>query len=518
MTFRISVPTRKRRPAFRYFVLLALVFLCLPEYRGWALIDANTNGMSDVWEKIHSLSAPLPTEDLDQDGQSNLQEAQAGTDPNDGQSVFRVQANYFPKADLVRWPSVSGIYYQVESSLAGSNGAWVVEGPVILGTGEEASIAFPGISPFQTYRVQPKHNNPAIEMSRAALGDVDTDQDGVSDLDEFAAGTNPLDPGSRLSFTSVTNCKALLLGWQSVLAKYYQIQTSAGLTDQWTNFGGIFKGDGAPLAMGIELAADRQLFRVAVFDLDSDHDGASDWEQALAGIPAGEFYGNAAHTTNLPTHFATISSMLPASNVIGVLPASDVTRGSPGGFKFVRSGNLDPVRVDFVISGTAAPGVDYQALPASVIIPAGTGFLDLPVVSLSPGEPASLNSLVLTLSPAPAYLLASNQTAEVRFIPEIPLSVKSFGAVGDGVADDTAAIQAAIDALEASTSHNTLHFPSGTYRLATFQSGFPSPVGLGPAMKCLGSVKRISPTGTFSSRARATRCCFRRLVRRGRVC
>jgi hypothetical protein len=44
------------------------------------------------------------------------------------------------------------------------------------------------------------------------------------------------------------------------------------------------------------------------------------------------------------------------------------------------------------------------------------------------------------------------------------VSVKDFGAVGDGVADDTAAIQACIDSL-ASTG-GVVHFPPGTYRIA----------------------------------------------------
>lgn len=45
------------------------------------------------------------------------------------------------------------------------------------------------------------------------------------------------------------------------------------------------------------------------------------------------------------------------------------------------------------------------------------------------------------------------------------VSVKDFGAVGDGVADDTAAIEAAIAA--ATTAKTTLVFPSGTYKLVT---------------------------------------------------
>jgi hypothetical protein len=43
------------------------------------------------------------------------------------------------------------------------------------------------------------------------------------------------------------------------------------------------------------------------------------------------------------------------------------------------------------------------------------------------------------------------------------VSVKDFGAVGDGVADDTVAIQAAIDTLSAG---NALFFPAGTYKVS----------------------------------------------------
>jgi hypothetical protein len=46
-------------------------------------------------------------------------------------------------------------------------------------------------------------------------------------------------------------------------------------------------------------------------------------------------------------------------------------------------------------------------------------------------------------------------------------SVKDFGAVGDGVHDDTTAIQAALNALKDTTTNNwsTLYFPAGTYRI-----------------------------------------------------
>ena len=51
--------------------------------------------------------------------------------------------------------------------------------------------------------------------------------------------------------------------------------------------------------------------------------------------------------------------------------------------------------------------------------------------------------------------------AHNRMIEGASVNVKDFGAVGDGVTDDTAAIQAAINA------HNNIYFPNGTYFVGT---------------------------------------------------
>jgi uncharacterized delta-60 repeat protein len=77
-----------------------------------------------------------------------------------------------------------------------------------------------------------------------------------------------------------------------------------------------------------------------------------------------------------------------------------------GGFRITRTGSTAaPLTVNLFAGGTAVPGADYVALPATITIPAGTNAVDLPVIPIDDVEQELAESVILTLA----------ETAGVKF-------------------------------------------------------------------------------------------------------
>lgn len=189
----------------------------------------------------------------------------------------------------------------------------------------------------------------------------DYDKDGQTNIQENASGTNPLDPASNFNFSGVSkSATELNVTWPGVAGKHYQMQQSPNLTDAWEDEGEPQMGTGAALAGACPLNASRAFLRVEVRDVDTDGDGATNWEEGVAGTNPydpdtdgdgfldGEMLTVALAKTNSVSVFATDVNAHEAGNM-------------PGIFLVVRRGNLDDITVNFSLSGSAAVGTDYTA-------------------------------------------------------------------------------------------------------------------------------------------------------------
>jgi hypothetical protein len=93
-----------------------------------------------------------------------------------------------------------------------------------------------------------------------------------------------------------------------------------------------------------------------------------------------------------------------------------------------------------------------------------TGSEIVPVVQSGATVQTSVNSLGPGIGYTPAGTGAVARTVQAKLRESV--SVKDFGAVGDEVADDTAAIQAAINSINL-TNGGSIYFPAGRYKVTS---------------------------------------------------
>lgn len=116
------------------------------------MVDTDGNGLPDWWELQYfgQLTGTSPTADPDHDGQNNLAEFLAGTDPTDSNSVLRLAVQPLSSAPqfALQWPSFENRYYTLIRSTNLLSGFAIVETNI---------LATP---PLNNFIVAPSADNP----------------------------------------------------------------------------------------------------------------------------------------------------------------------------------------------------------------------------------------------------------------------------------------------------------------------------------------------------------------------
>jgi hypothetical protein len=102
-------------------------------------LDADNDGMPDPWERTHQLNPNNPIDaslDPDQDGMTNRQEYQAGTDPRSALSKLWIRSLRQEESGLIRidWDSAAERHYEILASPTLNPAVWSTVGTV-PGTG-----------------------------------------------------------------------------------------------------------------------------------------------------------------------------------------------------------------------------------------------------------------------------------------------------------------------------------------------------------------------------------------------
>src|SRR5690349_469002 len=232
--------------------------------------------------------------------------------------------------------------------------------------------------------------------------DLDSDGDGVSNLQESLAGTNPFDANSvpRIPTTSYTSSN-FSITLPSALGKQYQLQSVQPNISGWTNWTvemSIVARTGTVVTLTAPIGSTPKFFRVGIADVDTDGDGLNDWEEYQLGLdPTKPFSNNQLDGLGQPMgDYAYAAARIASQNVVTIAatdptcvqPDSGQTAGDLGQFTITRGGfPLNAITVNLSTAGPgtglATPGLDHLALPPSVSFPAGVGSVTVSVRPLA---------------------------------------------------------------------------------------------------------------------------------------
>ncbi len=191
-------------------------------------------------------------------------------------------------------------------------------------------------------------------------------------------------------------------------------------------------------------------------------------------------------------------------SVTASIPATDTAGGRAAQFTFTRVGPVtDPVVVEYTLSGSAAAGLDFDALPGRITIPAGASSATLSLVPKN--NPANTNNRTTTLALVPQLTYgvgAADRAAVTIYANSGALYVSNLRTlpnVAASTAYGTATIQLAPDEQSAfvNVSFSNLSSPQVVAHLA-IDGDYVMNLPPGQVTNALWT---FSPVGTYTSAA-----------------
>jgi hypothetical protein len=130
----------------------------------------------------------------------------------------------------------------------------------------------------------------------------------------------------------------------------------------------------------------------------------------------------------------------PMISVAASQPQASENGPAAGLFTLTRQGSLaDDLMVNLTLSGSAQNGVDYQLVPATVLMPAGAGTVEIPILPYADGIPEPAEAVLLAVtagtgyrvgSPAQATVTIEDLLMQVTIRTIEPIASKETGAPG----------------------------------------------------------------------------------------
>ncbi len=265
---------------------------------------------------------------------------------------------------------------------------------------------------------------------------ADNDSDGVSNLKESLAGTDPLSGTSYASITNVGHVGAYLTVTISAgQGKQYTLQSTTTPGSNWLAEASIYSTNGTPItfssAMGA-LGSPFKYYRVAITDVDSDGDGINDWEEYKLGLdPYSALSSGKVDLNGQPmSDYAYAVNTFASQNVVTISapdplsypPDPGQTAQNPAILTVTRAGfPLNSITVNVQAGGPgpgfATSGVDHLPLPVTVTLPAGTVSQNVTITPLANTNRLAPVIAMLKLLPGSRYTVGSASNASVVIYP-----------------------------------------------------------------------------------------------------